>query len=76
MQDEVHDQITVASSQNCCKRGIEAKEAACNKIEKINNKMLQSIEETKIKMKKNTNSCVKVLTNQTIHAIILTALYQ
>ena len=45
MKDEIYDQRTVAFSQNCYKRGIEAKDATWNKIENINNKMLQSIEE-------------------------------
>ena len=45
MQDEIHDQRAVDFSQNRCKRGIERKEAARNKIEKMNNKMKQSTEE-------------------------------
>ena len=45
IQDEMCDQRTVCFSQNCCKLGIEAKEAACNKIVNINNKTLQRIDE-------------------------------
>ena len=45
MQDWIYDQRTVSLGQSFCKRGIEAKETFHNKIENINNKMLQSIEE-------------------------------